>query len=63
MKIKYVYLYSLVAAFFKIVPIVSTFMIGIIGAIQMYLNRSRPLMCIAEMVIYVIVDYKLSTYI
>ena len=31
-RISYVYLYSLVAAFFKIVPLVSSFMIGLIAA-------------------------------
>jgi predicted PurR-regulated permease PerM len=59
--IQYVYIYALVAAFFKIVPLVSTFLLGLLGAIQMYFSNEEPLIkAIVLVCVYTYVDFKLS---
>jgi predicted PurR-regulated permease PerM len=60
-QISYVYLYSLVAAFFKIVPLVSSSMIGLVAACQLYFsNKSHPLVVLCVLLAYLYVDSKLT---
>jgi len=40
----YIYVYSLVASFFKIVPLISTWMIGAAGGLQLYLTTDWGLL-------------------
>jgi hypothetical protein len=42
-QVNYMYLYTLFSAFFKLVPVISTNLIGAIGAIQLYYSHGRPL--------------------
>lgn len=59
--ISYVYIYTLVAAFFKIIPIVSTSFIGIAGGIQMYLAHDRHFFLVAAFILaYIVIDSKVS---
>ena len=56
------YLYTLFSAFFKIVPIVSTSMIGIIGGMQMYLSHDKSfLLSVSMIVVYMAIDARLQT--
>lgn len=52
-EISYMYLYTLFAAFFRIVPLVSTSLIGIFGGIQLFLSHGRhPLICLCVILLY-----------
>ncbi len=56
-QLSYVYLYSLVAAFFKIVPLVSSSMIGLFAAFQLYFSHSaHPLVALCTLIVYLYVD-------
>ena len=60
-KMSYVYLYSLVSAFFKIVPLVSSSMIGLVAACQLYFSHnSHPLYALFVFFLYLFVDSKLT---
>lgn len=60
-KMSYVYLYSLVSAFFKIVPLVSSSMIGLVAACQLYFSHnSHPLFALFVFFLYLFVDSKLT---
>ena len=39
--VKYVFLYSIASAFFKTVPFVSTFVVGLVGAVHCYLSSNH----------------------
>jgi predicted PurR-regulated permease PerM len=60
-QISYVYLYALVAAFFKIVPLVSTSVLGLCASLQLYFtHNAHPFLSIGVLTIYMYVDNKLT---
>eukprot|EP00347_Sterkiella_histriomuscorum_P007676 403348000 len=43
-KVQYIYLYCLLASFFKIVPIVQVTIFGLVGGLQLYFLQEKPLL-------------------
>ena len=59
-KINYAYLYTLAAAFFKIVPLISTSMIGLFAGIQMFFTTEyNKILAIGLIIVYAYVDSKI----
>jgi len=60
-KVNYIYIYTVMSAFFRIVPIASTSMIGLLGAFHFYLSSEGSFVCSALLfTAYFIIDYQLS---
>ena len=61
-QVDYVFLYCLSAVFFRVVPFVSTVMIGVVGACHCYcLNEGNLVLSIRLVLVYAYVDSRLST--
>lgn len=65
-RVPYVYLYCVLAAFFKTVPFISTSIVGVVGASHLYLTSSYEqqhafLLSIALLLAYLYVDGRLAT--
>ncbi len=55
--VSYAYLYTLVAAFFKVVPLVSTPLIGVLGGLQMFFGHGKnPLLSLFFSFLYGYID-------
>ena len=59
--LSYAYLYTLVAAFFKIVPLLSTPLIGVFGGFQMFFGHGKhPLLSIGFALLYGWIDAQIQ---
>jgi len=60
-QVKYIFLYCLGAAFFRVVPFVSTVMIGVVAAMHCYLTSENLFRSAALFLAYAYVDARLSS--
>ena len=59
-KINYAYLYTLSAAFFKIVPLISTSMLGLLAGLQMFFTSEyNKIYAIILIIVYAKIDSKI----
>lgn len=59
-QVEYVFVYCLGAAFFRVVPSVSTVMIGVVAATHCFLVREKLLLAAALFLVYAYVDSRLT---